>query len=492
MKVKHDTFQGGDKPRPYPRRFGCRKSDRVGAGFVPALVYLLVAVLVLSFALLSSVSPILHAKVAHAHTRVLAPTTGTTAISSPTSGPAGAVINVSGAGVSANFLQQPVTFGYDTNSTCSNPTDAGTTSSNARVQANGGFSGWFVWPSGTIMNTTYTVCARIGSTVIPASSFLVLSDSPPSISVDQTRYNVGDDIVVTGNNFYPSGTVVTLTLQTPGGSQSTTLNNSITTASLGDFSVDVKAPSSPTGTVEIVATAGTGSPPTLKATSARFTIQKKGSATPTPKPTATPAHTPTPTAAVTPAPTQTASATPTLAPTAAPTTLPSPTVAAAPTPVSTVTHTNSPSFGTLLKEKLPIVIGVGLAALLSLGILFVIGWLLLRRRKPVPPLYVPPPSSVPPWMFSEDTEMQKTMLLNGSQLRQMAPFGEQYPPSPLNPPPYGQMVRIGEQYPPGNGGYAPGPGYDSQQVLYNGPFVPNDAQPQQVPYNDPYGPGGNA
>jgi hypothetical protein len=371
------------------------------------------------------------------------------ASSSPSSGPIGATISVNGSGLAP--AGAAVTFGYTTTS-CSQAgfNAANTSDSDPTVKSDGSFSGWFVWPS-TSMGM-YTVCIKItgnsSSTVVPASSYQVLSTSAPSVSVDHSSYKVGDKITVTGSNFYPSGTAVTIKLAAPDGSKASTLGNSVTTDSKGSFTQVYKAPGNPTGTLVIVATGGSGSPPPLQATSSHFAIKKKPEATPTPTPTSEPASTP-----ILPPPVFVG--TPTSAP------APSPTVALAPMPAPVVTPTTSPS-SNLLGGRLPLILAIGLGALLALGILFVVGRLVLRKYLSPAPLPKVPPSGALPWSRSQEESLHGNMIMNDI--------------------PFAQTMPHKTPFPPGNGGYPPGPG--------NSPFPPgNTPQPEQAPFYGPFGPG---
>ncbi|HET8851452.1 MAG TPA: hypothetical protein VFN02_02925, partial [Ktedonobacteraceae bacterium] len=331
---------------------------------------------------------------AHAHTS-LHPMD---ASSSPTSGPVGATISVNGSGLTPGAT---VTFGFSAIPTCpiAGFTDASTSDSHPTVKSDGSFRGWFVWPSTSI--AMYTVCIKInGSTsiLVPASSYRVLSLSEPSVSVDNSSYKVGDNITVTGSNFYPSGTAVTIKLDVPGGGNASTLGNPVPTDSNGSFTQVYEAPSKPNGTLVIVATGGSGSPPPLQATSNQFAIEKNAAATPTPTPT--PDSTPTPippppVLAATPTSATALADTPTAVPAHTPAPAPSPTVAPASTPVPVVvTHTTNTSF---LGGSFPLILAIGLGTLLALGILFVVGRLLLRNNLSPAPLPKVPPSGALPW-----------------------------------------------------------------------------------------------
>ncbi len=355
--------------------------------------------------------------------------------SSPSSGPIGATISVNGSGLAPAGAS--VVFGYSTNANCATGFNAANTSnSNPTVQANGSFSGWFVWPSETAVGP-YTVCVEISSAsntiYATASSYQVLSTSAPSVSVDHSSYKVGDNISVTGSNFYPSGTAVTIKLEAPGRSHASTLGNPVTTDKNGSFSHVYKAPGSPTGTLVIVATGGSGSLPPLQATSSQFDIKKIATATPIPPP-----------------PVLVATTTPAPALTDTPTAAPSPTVAPTPTPVRVVvTHTTSAS-GNLLGGRLPMILAIGLGTLLALGILFVVGRLVLRKY--LLPVSLPkmPPSGALPWSRSREESLHGNTMMNGVPLGQTIPFDSPFPP--------------------GNGEFAPGPGNVPHPMLFNGPF----------------------
>jgi len=395
------------------------------------------------------------------------------ASSSPSSGPIGATISVNGSGLAPTGAS--VVFGYSTNANCATGFNAANTSnSNPTVQANGSFSGWFVWPPETVVGT-YTVCVEISSAsntiYATASSYQVLSTSAPSVSVDHSSYKAGDNISVTGSNFYPSGTAVTIKLEAPGRSHASTLGNPVTTDKNGSFTHVYKAPGSPTGTLVIVATGGSGSPPPLQATSSQFDIKKIATATPIPPP-----------------PVFVATPTPAPAPTAAP----SPAVAPAPTPVRVVvTHTTSPS-GNLLGGRLPMILAIGFGTLLALGILFVVGRLVLHKY--LLPVSLPkmPPSGALPWSRSREESLHGNMMMNDVPFARTMPYNNLFPPgyrgvvpgSGYGPP---QQVPFNGPVGPGNGGVAPGPG-NSPFPPGNSGVVPGNVAQEPFPPNDRFPP----
>jgi hypothetical protein len=125
---------------------------------------------------------------------------GGTVQSSPSSGPVGAIITVSGAGwPEADGTQ--VSFGYMIADNCSTVAD-----SQVGTLSGGSFSGWFRWPVGTVL-TTYTVCAIIGSQTAPANTtYTVLSLSAPQVAISPLTLTAGTQATITGSNYFPAGT----------------------------------------------------------------------------------------------------------------------------------------------------------------------------------------------------------------------------------------------------------------------------------------------
>ncbi|HKV01840.1 MAG TPA: hypothetical protein VJQ26_06935, partial [Ktedonobacteraceae bacterium] len=130
--------------------------------------------------------------------------------SSPSSGPVGTTITVSGSGWTEPDGTQ-VSFGYMTDSSCLPVTDSRT-----GTLTGGNFSGWFHWPQGTPLHT-YTVCADDGNTTVTANTFTVLSEAAPQISISPTTLTVGQQATITGSNFFPAGTTVQLFWETANG-----------------------------------------------------------------------------------------------------------------------------------------------------------------------------------------------------------------------------------------------------------------------------------
>ncbi len=257
---------------------------------------------------------------------------------------------------------------------------------------------------------------------------------------------------MTGSNF-PSNASVTVKLQSSDGNTTATLGT-VNTGSDGSFTHNYTVPAHPLNSVVAIVTYGSGQ----QATSSSFTVNAKAKPKSTPTPTPpTPTPIPPPPAGLvgTPTPVPAATDTPTAVPTNTPTPVPSPTVALAPTPVRVVVNHNTSSFATILGGRLPIVLAIGLATLLALGLLFMVGRLLMRRYLSPAPLTNMPPSGALPWSRSQDDDLQANTMGNGA--------------------PFAQTMPINSPFLPGNGGFTPVPG--------------NAPQPQPVPFNGPLQPG---
>ncbi len=205
--------------------------------------------------------------------------------SSPSSGPVGATISVSGSGWPDPDGEQ-VSFGYMIASYCSIVLD-----SQGGTLHSGAFSGWFHWPGGTPL-ATYTVCANVGSTTVTVNTYTVLSESAPQISISPTTLTAGNQATITGSNYFPAGTTVQLFWQAMNGTVDFGID-STTSNSNGSISRTFTVPNTtlPTSTYMIIASVGGGQPPTLSS-SVTFTYNAP---TPGPSPTPSPGSTSTPT-----------------------------------------------------------------------------------------------------------------------------------------------------------------------------------------------------
>jgi hypothetical protein len=252
--------------------------------------------------------------------------------SSPSSGPAGATITVSG----SNWSEPDgttVDFGYFVGSVCSVVTDSqpGTFSS-------GSFQGWFRWPQGTSLGT-FSVCTIIGSSTVTAGSYTILSSSTPSVAISPGTLSEREHVTVTAQNYYPTGTNVTFYWATTSNQiefeLSAAASDANGTATIG-LSVPITSLSS--GNYLVEALAGGGTPPALFASSGFTYSAPVVPPSPTPKPSPSPALSPTPTQNPSPTATPAASVTPTTGATGTP--------GVTPTQSGTGTGTLTPVAGT--------------------------------------------------------------------------------------------------------------------------------------------------
>jgi hypothetical protein len=233
--------------------------------------------------------------------------------SSPTSGPVGAMISISGSGWPDPDGEQ-VSFGYMIGSYCSIVPEAQTGTFNS-----GSFSGSLQLPNGTPLGT-YQICATFGSTTANANTYTVLTESSPQVSISFSTQKGKQKATISGSNFLPAGTTVNLFWETTNGNVIFTITSAISDSN-GLISRTFTVPTTiASGSYKIVANVG-GQQPTLSA-SAAFTY--KVPTPPPPPPTPTPPPTPLPT----PDPSPTQHLTPTTVATAVATAIPTPTIGA--------------------------------------------------------------------------------------------------------------------------------------------------------------------
>ena len=213
--------------------------------------------------------------------------------SSPTSGPVGATISVSGSGWPEPDGEQ-VSLGYMMAAFCSTVPD-----SQASTFKSGAFSGTLHLPNGTPLGT-YSICANFGSTTAIANTYTVLTESSPQISISLPMQPGEQQATVAGSNYFPSGTTVNLYWETTNGNVILTITSAVSNSS-GLISRTFLIPTSiASGSYKIVATVS-GQP--ALTSSATFTYNAPTptpTPTPTPSPTALPASDPTPTKHVSP------------------------------------------------------------------------------------------------------------------------------------------------------------------------------------------------
>jgi hypothetical protein len=292
-------------------------------------------------------------------------------VSSPSSGPVGAIIAISGSGWSDPDGEQ-VSFGYMIASYCSIVPD-----SQAGTFDGGSFSGWLRWPGGTPLGI-YPVCATFGSTTAQANTYTVLSESAPQVSISPSILTAGTQATVTGSNFYPAGTNVQLSWETVNGSVSFGLSPAISN-STGSFSKIFVVPTTSlaSGSYRIVAVVGGSQPPTLSS-STTFTYHVlTPTLSPTPTPSPTPRANPTPVQQVTPTATTHAVASPTSIPTIVSTTLPaSQDTSTGQTPTSGTSTNTTPT-----NQPISTLLVAGVIGLLGLLAVILVIVLLIRRKK---------------------------------------------------------------------------------------------------------------
>ena len=351
-------------------------TNRLRWAIVPVALRI-VGVLTLCVAALSFLAfhPTPHARATGQSTKI----TGTLS-SSPSSGPVGTTISVSGSGWGGTDGTS-VSFGYQVDAGCHIVSDA----QNGTLSG-GSFSGWFRWPSGTALNT-FRVCVMLGNVMEIAGSFSVLSSSPPAVSISPATLAPNTHATITASNYYPAGTAVNF-LWMSGNTVVENLNSAASNSNgVAILTFTVPKFSIANGRYSISASSGTGQPATLFS-STNFTYAApviSPSPTVRPSPTPSPALTPsvTPTTTPTVAPSATASVTAT---NASPTAGTSPTVGSGQTP--TTNGTNSGNNGgtntgadTSSSQGNALLIGgvIVLAGALLAGIAALL--LLSRRRK---------------------------------------------------------------------------------------------------------------
>jgi len=225
--------------------------------------------------------------------------------SSPSSGPVGATISISGSSWPESDGEQ-VSLGYMIASYCSIVADAQTS-----TFKNGSFSGWLHLPNGTPLGS-YSICATFGRTTAVANTYTVLTESSPQISISLSIQPGVQQATITGSNYFPAGTTVNLFWETTNGNGIFTITPAVSNSN-GLISKTFLIPDTvASGSYKIVADVG-GQQPTLSS-SVTFTYNAL-TPTPTSSPTPLPTSDPTPTQHLSPTAVTTAVTTPILTPT---------------------------------------------------------------------------------------------------------------------------------------------------------------------------------
>ncbi len=225
---------------------------------------------------------------------------------SPTAGPVGTVIEVSGTGLVYPDGTQ-INLGYYTIG--STQCVLANQSQSSPVQ-NQMFSGWMRWPSTTGAGNNFGVCVSVvGHTSFAVGRFDVLSAAPAQVTVSPSVPSASHQITITGSNFLPGGLTVNLVWQAATSGQTLSLG-AVTSDNTGAFTQSFTIPAATsTGSYSVTATVGTQQPPTL---SASLTFHVIGISV---APASTPGTQPDPTASAvtaTPQPTATISTAPAL------------------------------------------------------------------------------------------------------------------------------------------------------------------------------------
>ena len=288
--------------------------------------------------------------------------------SSPSSGPVGATISISGSGWPESDGEQ-VSLGYMIASYCSIVPNAQTSTFKS-----GSFSGWLRLPNGTPLGS-YSICATFGSTTAVAkTSYTVLTESSPQISISLSIQTGVQQATITGSNYFPTGTTVNLFWETTNGNGIFTITPAVSNSN-GLISRTFLIPDTvASGYYKIVANVG-GQQPALSSF-VTFTYNAL-TPTPTPSPTPLPASDPTPTQHLSPTAVTTAVATPILTPTIG---------ATAPVGSQNTNTGQTPSSGTTSNDSISnqstrIVLISSIIGVLALLATILIIALFIRRKK---------------------------------------------------------------------------------------------------------------
>ena len=166
---------------------------------------------------------------------------------SPSNGPIGTQVTLSGNGFAANSI---VTIEYDGNTVSTSPSTITTTST-------GTFTATFIVPSSPAGSNKVTATDSYGNTA--SATFTIV----PSIYISPSNGPIGTQVTLSGNGFAANSIV---TIEYDGNTVSTS-PSTITTTSTGTFTATFIVPSSPAGSNKVTATDSYGN-----TASATFTI----------------------------------------------------------------------------------------------------------------------------------------------------------------------------------------------------------------------------
>jgi hypothetical protein len=265
-----------------------RRSYRVAAAVgLTAAVYLL-----LSLGDVLGVMPAAFSQpaVAQSNSHIAMQATASLTLVSPSSGqgPVGTHVTVQGAGWDAGAT---VSIGAaQSSNSCTTQPGGSTPLDSKTADGSGSFQDTFTWPS-SLSSGQYFICAAESSGTPTLSttwpSFTVLAAAPPTLSLSSGIVQAGQQITITGSNFFGltngqsvqvgrivGGTFVTIATPAPGSNGTFVVNYTTDPNDSGNYTIQANSPSEG------------GAPPALSA-SASLVIQPAATATPSPTITAT-------------------------------------------------------------------------------------------------------------------------------------------------------------------------------------------------------------
>jgi hypothetical protein len=335
---------------------------------------------------------------------------------------------------------EQVSLGYMIESFCSIVPDA-----QASPFKNGSFSGWLHLPNGSPPGI-YSICATFGSTTAEANIFTVLTESSPQIRISLSTHAGEQQATISGSNFVPAGTMVSLFWETTNGSVIFTITPAVSNSN-GLISRTFTVPTTITsGSYKIVANVG-GQQPSLSS-SVTFTYTALAP-TPTPKPTPVPTSDPTPAKHLSP----TAVASSVVTPVSTPTIGATEPVGSQNTGQTPTSGTTSFDFHTLLSTR-DVLIGSIIGVLALLSTILIIAFFIRRKKdRSIHTTAVAAPAQSSAMSWSNDQVGGTPYPLNNPPMPVSPPLpAVATPPSPqqLQISPYAHLL---EQRSEGNSGF---------------------------------------
>lgn len=220
-----------------------------------------------------------------------------TITSIPNQGPVKTLVHIQGNGWPSG---SQVIISYDNDASCAGPNLTELSPDpKPTVSSTGTFSASFPWPAVSAIGLWYICAATAAGDASGATSFDVLSLSPPSLTIlTKGPFMPGKTMTVQGQNWLPGGLFIAFSFRPVGTKTSYFLDEYAISLQNGTFSTatPITIPSYlPPGKYVLVATMEQQA---LQAQSSTITVI----ATPTPTPTATPSPSPSPIVTLTPTP----------------------------------------------------------------------------------------------------------------------------------------------------------------------------------------------